>query len=442
MKSSFENMYHLHDARDIQSIVPKNSIDVIITSPPYGGMKNYGVSNQIGYDQSYLKYQQDLQIVFQKCYDALKMTGSMWIIVDSFKKRGKTTPLPFQISDIMDKLGWILQDIIIWDKVKTIPYSRKGQFRNIFEYILFYTKTKDFKYNINRIKEPEGLKKWWVKYPERYNPDGKNPSNIWRFKIPTQGVWGNGKIQHFCPFPPRLVERIISLTTNKRNVVMDPFAGSGVVLAQAKCMNRKYVGFDINENFIDRFHNEIIADIEGKWQLRQIELDDRIKKKRILKHKIENLRKLKYPVTLLKLLKKTNIIGDINPDEEENLCSDILLCFCNNNGRERDIGRMKITIVMKQDTSYDLKEYVAEFTSRKPLSKYGLESDICYKTLDEISEEILQKKHWIYSNARFHKYHSKDTIENLLSNPKLMQWKKIPPIVSDIKMYQEIEEFK
>src|SRR5207253_1419630 len=145
-------------------------------------------------------------------------------------------------------VGWLLKDIIIWNKTRTLPWSGHGQFRRIFEYILFFAKTSAFKYHVDRIKEPDDLKEWWVKYPERYSPKGKVPSSIWTFPIPVQGSFSRSNFRHFCPFPSSLIERILLLTTDLGDCVFDPFAGSGVVLAQAKAMGRRFIGCDVNKN--------------------------------------------------------------------------------------------------------------------------------------------------------------------------------------------------
>jgi len=262
--------YHLMDAREISSLVPKNTVDVTITSPPYGNLKNYekGVpksisTNQIGFKQKYEDYLDDLQSIFKGVFNVTKNSGSLWLIVDTFSDNGKLRLLPFDLIKKLEEVGWKLKDIVIWNKVsKATPWSRKGNFKKIFEYILFFVKSKDFKYEIDRIKDPNGLKNWWIKYPERYNPRGKTPTDIWDFEIPSQGSWGNDYLKHFCPFPPKLVERILLLTTNKNQVVLDTFSGSGVVLAAAKAMGRKFIGFDINQDYIKNFYEKVLPKIQ------------------------------------------------------------------------------------------------------------------------------------------------------------------------------------
>ncbi len=153
--------------------------------------------------------------------------------------------LPFELAQEAEACGWILRDVIVWEKDKTRPWSSRGRLRNSFEYVLFFVKSSRFKYYVERLREPLALKRWWVRYPERYNPEGKAPSNVWRAAIPVQGSWANTAIQHACPLPPDLVERMLLLSTDLGDVVLDPFAGSGVVVAEAERLRRRGVGVEL-----------------------------------------------------------------------------------------------------------------------------------------------------------------------------------------------------
>jgi DNA modification methylase len=244
------------DARNTKDKVLEESVDLAITSPPYADLKDYGYDEQIGHGQSDEEYFEDLEEVFEGVHRALKDKGSFWLIIDTFKRKGDVQLLPFEVADRLKDIGFTLKDVIIWDKKRTLPWTNKGEMRNVFEYIMVFSKGEEMKHEVNRIKNPKDLKKWWVKYPERYNPKGKTPSNIWEFSnrwefdIPTQGAWSDDSVRHACPFSPRLVERIISLTTDEEDTVFDPFAGTGTVPAQAKAMGRKAFGFELNEDYI------------------------------------------------------------------------------------------------------------------------------------------------------------------------------------------------
>lgn len=261
------NSYQVGDSRDLGTLLPaREFINVTITSPPYWNIKDYDVDNQIGFGQRYEDYLYDLEGVFSAVRDRTVDNGSLWVVSDTFKKNGELRLLPFDISARLKKSGWILQDILIWQKDRTLPWSHQGKLRNIFEYIAFYSKTKNFRYDVSRLKDISDLKNYWVKYPERYSPEGKTPTRTWHVPIPRQGSWGrvDNYVRHACPLPPELVRRIIDLTTERDNVVFDPFAGSGSVLATAKAMNRKYVGIDLNPRYQAMFLARVLPALTGK----------------------------------------------------------------------------------------------------------------------------------------------------------------------------------
>src|SRR5712692_2733790 len=262
--SSVLNGYHIGDARTISVLFPHEEfVDATITSPPYWNLKDYGSKYQVGYGQKYEAYLADLGRIFKATYEITKKTGSLWVVADTIKWNGELKLFPFDLASRLRRIGWVLQDVIVWHKDKTLPWSHRGKLRNIFEYVLFFTKGPKFKYYLSRVRETDDLKEWWVRYPERYSPQGKAPTRTWSIAIPRQGSWGDNWVRHFCPFPPEIVRRIVLLTTKKGDVVFDPFAGSGVVLAQSQALNRNYVGLDLRKRYRQMFRSKVLPSIVG-----------------------------------------------------------------------------------------------------------------------------------------------------------------------------------
>ena len=116
------NKYITHDARQLGALLPPDveCIDVTVTSPPYWNIKDYGNKQQIGFGQSYKEYLSDIDRVFRAVYTATKPSGSLWIIADTFKQEGEIRLLPFDIANRIRRTGWLLQDIIIWQKDRTL----------------------------------------------------------------------------------------------------------------------------------------------------------------------------------------------------------------------------------------------------------------------------------------------------------------------------------
>lgn len=361
------------DARDIDLYIPNESIDVTITSPPYFDMKDYGSSKQIGFGQSYIEYLKDLRVVFKKVFDATKPSGTLWVIIDTFKRNGEVVPLPFDFSNEIRKDGWKLKDIIIWKKDKTVPWSPKGATRKIFEYVLCFSKTDSYQYNTDRVRSHENIKDWWIKYPERYHPKGKALEEIWEFGIPTQGSWGGAYIRHFCPLPSDLVERIISLSTNPGDVVLDPFSGTGTVPAQAYVNGRNYFGIEINKRYIEMFYKHL-SGLEKKPPSRESEA---------FSNNIIKLRTLKYARTLIKKI-----------NAEQKIIKSIYVTQKDYFGAERNIvGNGVYRILVKKGDCKETEEAIKRESNKPPLSKFGIKPNFIISSseklfLKEVADEV------------------------------------------------------
>ena len=351
----------LDDARNLKNQIKDESLDVTITSPPYFDMKDYGHSDQIGFGQSYENYLADLKKIFKDVFEATKETGSLWVVIDSFKRDGAVVTLPFDFAREISAVGWKLQDVIIWKKDKTVPWSKKGTTRKIFEYVLFFSKGENFKYYSERAREIKDLKEWWVRYPERYSPYGKSLEEIWEFSIPTQGAWGEGYIRHFCPLPEDLVKRIITLTTDEGDLVFDPFSGSGTVPAQAAFMARKYMGFELNSSYIEMFEKYLSENLDerlSEYFRSKSSIDAEIFKKTII-----DLRILKYARVLAKKLKSVDVdVSKIWVERLEQPTS----------GKYEIAAARYVFLTEHSLFSESLLDVIQSIVSSPPLSKFGV----------------------------------------------------------------------
>lgn len=399
MKSGF----YIYDSRKLDKKLEKDSVDVIMTSPPYWDLKDYGTENQIGLDQKYDDYKKDVIRVLDKCYNITKKTGSMWIVVDTLKKNREMITLPFDIVSELKEYQkntrgknerWFLQDIIIWQKDKTLPWSHKGKVRSIFEYILFFSKDKQqYKYYIDKIRDPVNLKKWWKSHPERYNPRGKVPTEIWKFDLITQG-WGEDWVKHACPFPIELVEKILLLTTKKGDVVFDPFAGSGMVLAVGDVMQRKYIGFDLNKDYRDMFYETLLPRVREKMEERKEEGLSLKKTQDELERKIIGLRKLKYAKELLRALfaeipelkKVVRFVYVDTLDKKEMKCK-IYYVFDNK--------------LIKKDK---ILKKIEKLQEKKKFRRYSLQVSVNMISIQQIPSNMEGNEFYIYKGGKFQKF--------------------------------------
>lgn len=367
--SSWRRLY-VGDARDLGEVLPKRKcIDVTVTSPPYGPTIDYGHSDQIGFGQAYEAYLADMRAVVDVLYDRTRLTGSLWLIVDTFKQRAKggmsrLVPLPFDLADLAEQVGWTLQDIVIWHKDHTLPWSGQGRLRNSFEYVLMFARGPRFKYRLNRVRETADLQDWWQRYPERYSPSGAAPTNVWNIPIPRQGSWGNGVIEHRCPLPDALVQRILELSSDRGDTVCDPFAGVGTVLAVAEALGRRSVGVELLDSYAEQFYASVLPD-----SLERLRVTPDSSSRVRFARDIARLRHAKLVRTLVKRLHShgTPVIAALARSTVRSP----------SRAAPHSVGSQHIQLVVAAGGDAEgARIAAAELLRRRPLSKFGIEATI------------------------------------------------------------------
>jgi DNA modification methylase len=274
---------HVGDARDVRMLgLEPNSVRCTITSPPYWDLKEYahGDDREIGRGQSKHDYLDAVRDVLSQVLELTADDGVMWLVADTMRSRqgrgglSEIMPLPFELAEAAREVGWRFQDIIIWRKNKTLPYSGQGKLRNLTEYVLFFTRTGEFIHRPYRCADRHlpGAE-WLAGWPERYHPLGRRPANIWDFDLDTQGMWDHATGRHACPFPSELVAQCIALTSDKGDVVLDPFAGVGTVVAQAAAMGRRGVGVELSSQNVAIYHETVLPRLQAKWEAESIVRD-------------------------------------------------------------------------------------------------------------------------------------------------------------------------
>ncbi len=246
------------DSNDISEI-KDGQIQLIFTSPPYYNLKDYSTKpkSQKGqlpyspkkYNQTYEEYLDQMFKIWKECARVLSPTGVMIINVDiiKFKTKDKNIiPLPFDFINQCSKIGLGCKDIWIYKKLTGVPFQFGKKLKNRHEYLLVFAKTNEYKWNLDSVREPYPDDYIYPKGHKRRNPIGRAPSSVWEFHPPFQT--GNNHY-HYCPFPDGMVDRAIKLFTDENDWVLDPFLGSGKVVARAKALRRNGVGYEINHHF-------------------------------------------------------------------------------------------------------------------------------------------------------------------------------------------------
>ena len=231
--------------------VPDNSIDLIVTSPPYNIDIKYGNKTLHGktikskgtkYNDKLPEeeYRAMLHRVFTECKRVLKDDGSIWINIKN-RYDGKAIITPSWIEQYFDDM--YLKNLLIWNF--DWGGSTNKRFAPRYEFVYWYTKSaNNYTFNLDDVKIPA------VNYrPDRYKSQLKNPSDVW--KIPM--ISGNflERTGHPAQYPEKLIERIILAGTDKNAIVLDPFMGSGTTAVVAKKLNRHYIGYEIVPEYIE-----------------------------------------------------------------------------------------------------------------------------------------------------------------------------------------------
>lgn len=433
---------HQGDARWTDRLLQRVSgptdplITCTITSPPYGDLKDYGHPDQIGFGQPYDEYLTDARRVFRGVYEHTRDDGSMWVVADSLRRqdpdnRGlwKLEPTPFQLAAEAEEAGWILRDVIIWRKDKTLPWSGKGRLRNAFEYVLFLVKSEDFKYRVDRLRDPAELEEWWVKWPERYNPLGKAPDNVWDIPIPVQGSWGNPLIAHACPFPPELVERLVLLATDPGDVVFDPFAGTGSVVAQANRLGRRGLGFELNPEYVAAYDSLVRPEVEAHAEAPLAAVADR---NEWVRDALLNLRALKYPKLIVKTVRDAG---------HENVAATVVLTKAKTgppDGRYELIRTRTAFVAEGTDAELEeLRQAVKLAADRPPASKMGVGGELDVIRPGDIAGYVGRKTLFPYLEGRTWMAGARVKVVDVPALLADRRSDRHPPVLADVAVREE-----
>jgi site-specific DNA-methyltransferase (cytosine-N4-specific) len=249
------------DARSILATVEDGTFDTCITSPPYWGLRDYGVENQIGAEEVLDEYIDNLVDVFREVRRTLSDRGTFWLnIGDSYTSGGRTwrdpdkklaargmsyrapTPdglkpkdligVPWRAAFALQADGWYLRSDIVWNKPNAIPESVKDRPSRCHEFVFLFSKSLRYDYDYAAVREPV------------LNGGGmRGRRSVWN--INTEAC----PEAHFATFPRELVLPAILAGSNPGGLVLDPFFGSGTVGEVAASEGRNFVGIELNPEY-------------------------------------------------------------------------------------------------------------------------------------------------------------------------------------------------
>ena len=251
------------DCRETLSQIDEK-VRMCVTSPPYYGLRNYGdESNQIGQEDTPEEYIQNLVNIFRSVRNCLSDDGTLWVnIGDSYynyrpgkgqalvqqsvskskqdlpekcARRGNKLEglkekdligIPWMLAFALRADGWYLRQDIIWNKSNPMPESVRDRCTKSHEYMFLLSKNQNYYFDVDVIKEPTRRKR-----------------SVWN--VSTKPYKGS----HFAVFPPELITPCILASSEKNDIILDPFMGSGTTAMVAKSLGRYYLGCELHEDY-------------------------------------------------------------------------------------------------------------------------------------------------------------------------------------------------
>jgi len=282
------------DCLEVMKTLPDNSADMVLTSPPYWALRDYGVDGQLGREETFQGYITKLCDIFDECKRILKDGGTCWVnIGDTYGgtsdkkdcknpkwkgRNGQSTSInklvtekclcqiPSRFAIEMTNRGWILRNEIIWHKPNAMPSPVKDRFTVDFEKVFFFTKGRKYFFEQQFDEYTKPMNRWggeelkangkseWDNgtgqdtYRTRnFRPhkSGKNKRTVWSINTKPS------KEPHFASYPEKLIEPMIKAGCPVGGVILDPFFGIGTTGIVAIKNNRNYIGIEISKEYIE-----------------------------------------------------------------------------------------------------------------------------------------------------------------------------------------------
>ncbi len=393
------------DSRNL-SLIPDKSVHLIITSPPYWQLKDYGNNEQIGFNDSYESYINNLNVVWTECNRVLHDGCRLCInIGDQFARsvyygRYKIIPIRTEIIRFCETLGMDYMGAIIWQKQTTMnttgggavmgsfPYPRNGILKIDYEFILIFKKQ-------GKAPVPTAEQK---KLSEMTKAE-------WNTYFASHWTFGGAKQDgHIAVFPEELPRRLIKMFSFTGETVFDPFMGSGTTALAARNLQRNSIGYEINPDFKQYYEQKVVSSLsfdEVKYQFERDSVAFDIQDKmRALPYLFNDPHKMNSKVDIKRLLFGSKIDKSSKEREEYFSVKSILspnIIILNNGLTVRLLG-----IKERPSVNGDATKFLIEKTKgRKVFLRYdAVKYDdnnilLCYLYLDNktfINAHLLKNK--------------------------------------------------
>ena len=267
------------DAAQVLQTIPRRSVQMCVTSPPYYGLRDYEKDGQIGRESSPEAYIANLVKVFDEVYRVLMDDGTLWLnIGDTYAKKAQGSVkrkdligIPWMLAFALRERGWYLRSDIIWRKTNAMPEGAKDRPSRCCEHIFLFAKSPRYYFDYHALEQPiaeetkaryqrnrsERSKYFASSYGQGLEKHLGQVTEERRQVCRGKDVWDIGTNayrmgEHFAMFPEKLVEPCILAGSREGDTVLDPFFGSGTTGAVAKRLQREYIGIDLNPFYLEK----------------------------------------------------------------------------------------------------------------------------------------------------------------------------------------------
>lgn len=252
------------DAREVIRSLPADSVDCIVTSPPYWKMRDYAITGQLGWEDTVEQYAANLVGVFTEALSVLREDGVLWLNLADKHVQKQLIPVAWTTAFAMKASGWRLAADVIWHKPNAVPPpGAKVRPGLDYEHLFMFTRSRGYRYYAELVKEPAAWERWGDQTVAKY--EGTKTSSGWmkpktkaeltaRTDKYRRSVWSvptaNYKGAHDAVYPEDLIEPCIIATSPEGGVVLDPFIGSGTTAAVAVKHGRRVIGIDLDKRAV------------------------------------------------------------------------------------------------------------------------------------------------------------------------------------------------
>ena len=267
------------DSWEIAATLPACFFQCIVTSPPYFGHRIYtreeNAGQEFGREANPKEYSAKLVALFAGLRGSLKDSGTVWLNLGDTYRDGQLLGIPWRTAIALQDNGWILRSEVIWNKPNAMPSSVRNRPTTSHEHIFLFSKSADYYYNADAIREPhvtfsehsrmkggrnhfgkrdstpeEGKNKGKSnlhdgRWDQAFHPLGRNKRTVWDIPL------GKFREAHFAVFPPALAETCILAGSESGDVVLDPFMGAGTTAVVAKQNQRHYSGIELVPEYVE-----------------------------------------------------------------------------------------------------------------------------------------------------------------------------------------------